>query len=114
MTSKRKRKQPIVSQAKGKGAAISAKATQSTIATFHTLLKRRAVLQKQLAAKATQTLQAELDGVNTKIEELGGIEGYQHASTLGQSQQRGGDSSKVLIEWLKEIRKEQQEPPRLR
>jgi 25S rRNA (adenine2142-N1)-methyltransferase len=33
---------------------------------------------------------------------LGGIDAYQKASQLGQSSARGGDSSKVLVEWLHE------------
>jgi 25S rRNA (adenine2142-N1)-methyltransferase len=117
MSARRKRKHPIVPQAP-KAAAVSAKATQATIAGFHTLLKRRTVLQKQLAAQGQAArhaeMQHELAGVEAEIEGLGGIDAYQHASTLGQSQQRGGDSSKILVEWLKGLRAGQAEPPKLR
>lgn len=118
MSAKRKRKQSIIPQA-AKAAAISSKATQSTIATYHTLLKRRSTLKRQLEAKASEAqskLQSELSKVEEEIEGLGGIEGYQHASTLGQSQQRGGDSSKVLIQWLRALRDDEQKKavPRLR
>lgn len=35
------------------------------------------------------------------IEEQGGLESYQVASITGQSASRGGDSSKLLVSWLK-------------
>ena len=35
------------------------------------------------------------------IEKLGGLQAYQDASKLGQAGERGGDSSRVLIDWLK-------------
>lgn len=38
------------------------------------------------------------------IEENGGLEVYQAASKQGQSNERGGDSSRVLLEWLQETK----------
>lgn len=48
----------------------------------------------------------QLRDVDNQISELGGITAYQHASTLGQSSERGGDSSKVLIQWLRELQRD--------
>jgi hypothetical protein len=85
----------------------SSKATQNTISTFHTLLKRQAQLKRALSKDGSSTqaaiLQAQLAEVDSAITDLGGLDSYQKASTLGQSTQRGGDSSVVLIEWLNEL-----------
>lgn len=45
---------------------------------------------------------AQLGDIDGEVKNLGGIEAYQVASTQGQGNLRGGDSSKKLIEWLKE------------
>lgn len=75
---------------------ISSKATRNLIRSHHTLEKQRA--------------KALLDGDSEKAESLakliesqGGIEGYQKASLLGQANDRGGDSSKILMEWLEPV-----------
>lgn len=44
----------------------------------------------------TERLQAQLEA-------SGGLQKYQEASIQGQSSERGGDSSKVLMEWLNEF-----------
>ncbi|EDO19274.1 hypothetical protein Kpol_1036p16 [Vanderwaltozyma polyspora DSM 70294] len=41
--------------------------------------------------------------IMNEIHERGGLKDYQLASRVGQDNNRGGDSSKKLIEWLKEI-----------
>ncbi|CZT05417.1 hypothetical protein WAI453_005032 [Rhynchosporium graminicola] len=76
--------------------SISSKATRTLIRAHHTLEKQKA---KALA-----------DGDHTKaaviakqIELQGGIESYQRASLIGQTSERGGDSSKVLMEWLESV-----------
>lgn len=80
------------------------KATQSTIATFHTLNKRRSQLLRRInKVSEADSLKAQLDDVEREISALGGLESYQSASIHGQSVQRGGDSAKVLIEWLREL-----------
>lgn len=38
--------------------------------------------------------------LDAQIDAKGGLESYQLASKLGQSSDRGGDSSKVLVDWL--------------
>ncbi|CAK9435442.1 uncharacterized protein LODBEIA_P01690 [Lodderomyces beijingensis] len=39
--------------------------------------------------------------IDAEIQQRGGIERYQSASTQGQNSNRGGDSSKKLLEWLR-------------
>ncbi len=103
MTTKKKRTKPK-SLAHGRHPnvkpppSLSSKATRTVIRTHHTLQKRRA---KALAAGDTATAAAILQEIETQ----GGIEIYQHASLLGQKNERGGDSSRVMMEWLKAAKK---------
>ncbi|KAH8768046.1 putative methyltransferase-domain-containing protein [Hyaloscypha finlandica] len=76
--------------------SISSKATRNVIRTYHTLEKERA---KALAAGDDAKAMA----LAKQMELQGGIESYQRASLIGQTNERGGDSSKVLMEWLKPI-----------
>lgn len=111
----RKRSVPITQRDTKTGTAPSTKrivgkshkATQSTISSFHTLLKRKAQIQRALSQGSSSSqaaaLQTQLAEIDSEIDEIGGLDTYQKASTLGQSSQRGGDSSVVLVEWLKEL-----------
>ena len=76
-------------------ATISSKITRSIIQSHHNLRKEhaKAVEQGDLARAD------DLEGV---INDKGGLETYQIASTLGQSNARGGDSSRILVDWLRE------------
>ncbi|CAK7909916.1 25S rRNA (adenine(2142)-N(1))-methyltransferase [[Candida] anglica] len=47
-----------------------------------------------------QDLVKELAKIDAEIEYRGGLKAYQSASTQGQNNNRGGDSSKKLIEWI--------------
>ncbi|KAL4959161.1 25S rRNA (adenine2142-N1)-methyltransferase [Aspergillus stella-maris] len=76
-----------------KHAALSAKATRTLIRSHHTLLKQRA----QALRSGDHALVGRIDA---EISENGGLESYQIASKLGQSLDRGGDSSKVLVDWI--------------
>lgn len=99
MTSKRKSTRPqLLSHSrpptiKPKQAALSSKATRNLIRSHHQLVKSR-----------TQALQAGdsklVHEIDARIESNGGLKSYQLASRLGQSSERGGDSSKVLVDWL--------------
>lgn len=76
--------------------SLSSKATRTLIRTHHNLHK-----QKAIAEKAGDTVKvAQLE---TEIEKHGGIEKYQTASLLGQGKERGGDSSRILMDWLKPV-----------
>lgn len=76
----------------------SSKSTRTTIRSYHTLRKR--VLQAHKAGDTALAL-----ALHDELEGLGGLEAYQAASTVGQSKQRGGDTSKVLVEWLQPVLK---------
>jgi len=76
--------------------SISSKATRSLIRTHHTLEKERTkALATGDGAKAA--------AIAKDIAIQGGIESYQRASLLGQTNERGGDSSKQLMEWHEPI-----------
>ncbi|KAF1813501.1 hypothetical protein P152DRAFT_322416 [Eremomyces bilateralis CBS 781.70] len=72
---------------------LSSKATRTVIRKHH-------VLQKQLSAARASSDQETIQRIETEIRETGGLTAYQNASLVGQSNPRGGDSSKLLLEWL--------------
>lgn len=76
--------------------SISRQATKALINAHHVLEKRKA----QAIAKGDTVQQIAID---KEIAALGGIEKYQQASLQGQRNDRGGDSSRVLMEWLKPV-----------
>lgn len=82
---------PIV---KSKQAALSSKATRTLIRSHHQLLKA-----KVQAVQAGD--EARVRSIDAQIQANGGLESYQIASKLGQSIERGGDSSKLLVDWIK-------------
>ncbi|CAM1510323.1 Fc.00g006580.m01.CDS01 [Cosmosporella sp. VM-42] len=73
--------------------SMSRKASRILINTHHQLKKRR----RQAEAKGDKQTEALL---SAELAKLGGLDHYQKASLQGQSLDRGGDTSKVLIEWL--------------
>ncbi len=105
MKPKRPRKRSLTSVIPQTSA--SRRVTQATISSFHTLLKRRTRLRSQLATgsiESVEPLTNTLTQVEAEIVAIGGLNAYQDASKLGQSVNRGGDSSRVLIDWLQERR----------
>ncbi|OCF31358.1 hypothetical protein I316_06963 [Kwoniella heveanensis BCC8398] len=89
---------------------VSHRVTQSTIARFHTLLKQQARLKRKLEChgvhdgeREVQSVHSSLLAVEREMQQLGGLHAYQLASKLGQSRERGGDSSKILLGWLEEM-----------
>ena len=75
---------------------MTAQRSRTIIRTHHRLHKQLAAAQKIGDSKKATELEAE-------IEKNGGIATYQAASKQGQANDRGGDSSKVLVEWLVEL-----------
>ncbi|QGI64999.1 hypothetical protein CEK27_008970 [Fusarium fujikuroi] len=73
--------------------SMSRKASRSLINTHHQLEKQR----RQAAAKGDTVTETRLA---SEIAKLGGLDHYQKASLQGQSLDRGGDTSRVLLEWL--------------
>jgi 25S rRNA (adenine2142-N1)-methyltransferase len=78
-------------------ASLSSKATRTLIRRHHTLEKRRA----KALADGDDALAA---SIAHEIEAQGGIKSYQKASLTGQGNDRGGDSSQVLMTWLNDVR----------
>lgn len=76
--------------------SISRKATKTLINSHHILEKKKA----QAVARGDRAAEAAIDA---EIAALGGIEKYQQASLQGQRLDRGGDSSRILMEWLHPI-----------
>ncbi|KAF8636723.1 hypothetical protein AX17_003526 [Amanita inopinata Kibby_2008] len=92
----RKRKIPITNTTPST-TSLSSESTRAIIRQFHALLKRRAHLLDRGVDEASRKA---LANVEQQIEELGGLKAYQHMSTIGQGDERGGGSEKVLITWL--------------
>lgn len=76
-----------------KSTNLSSKNTQAIISKHHTLLKQIAQARKTGDDSLLKTLE-------DQIEATGGLELYQRASVQGQSRDRGGDTSQVLMGWL--------------
>lgn len=77
-------------------ASLSSQATRTLIRTHHQLNKR-------LESAKAKGDHAEAEQLRGRIEELGGLKSYQQASIQGQSNDRGGDSSTVLMTWLQPL-----------
>lgn len=74
-------------------ASLSSKATRTLIRSHHQL-------QKELAKAISQGDTTKAAALESQIEKQGGLQSYQQASITGQSSERGGDSSKLLMKWL--------------
>ncbi|KAK2000531.1 hypothetical protein LX36DRAFT_422105 [Colletotrichum falcatum] len=77
-----------------KAKSISRKETRTLINNHHTLQKKR----QQALARGDEK---EAAAIAADISALGGLEEYQRASLQGQRVDRGGDSSKILLDWLR-------------
>ncbi|KXL50802.1 MAG: hypothetical protein FE78DRAFT_66586 [Acidomyces sp. 'richmondensis'] len=82
--------------AKKPQAALSAAATRNVIRTHHQLTK-------ELVKAEAQGKETEANELKKRISDLGGLKSYQAASIIGQSGERGGDSSVVLMTWLEPL-----------
>ena len=103
ITGKRAKRRKLTSLSQGRPPTVRQPATSLSSRATRTIIRSHHTLQKQLT-RATR------DGDTEKAEALqeslnvgGGLKKYQDASMTGQSNARGGDSSKVLMEWLKPV-----------
>ncbi|KAK3710614.1 25S rRNA (adenine2142-N1)-methyltransferase [Vermiconidia calcicola] len=78
-------------------ASLSKRATQNLIRSHHEL-------NKQLAKVKARGDEQEVASLQKRISDLGGLQSYQLASIQGQSNERGGDSSTVLLEWFEDLK----------
>jgi 25S rRNA (adenine2142-N1)-methyltransferase len=74
---------------------MTSERSRTIIRTHHTLQKEHAAALRRGDSKAAHELAQ-------AIEKNGGIKTYQAASKQGQAKDRGGDSSKVLVDWLQQ------------
>lgn len=99
-TSKKKRPQQSLAASRPpilhKPKSISRKATRTLINAVHTLEKKK----QQASVKGDKGGEA---AIEKEISALGGLKKYQEASLQGQKNDRGGDSSKVLLDWLEPL-----------
>lgn len=112
---RRTRKKPVTTTpgATSSSSSHTPQSTRTLIRKFHTLKKKEVTLLSDLAEdcshafpKAIYTAQndlQQLEHVKDEIDRLGGLEAYQNMSSVGQSDDRGGGSEKVLVRWLLEL-----------
>ncbi|KAI4258846.1 MAG: hypothetical protein LQ352_001057 [Teloschistes flavicans] len=98
MVATKKRKRPkLLSHTRppsfNKAPSLSSQATRSLIRKHHTL-------QKQIHTARNGGDSANAEQLEHELASSGGLQKYQQASLQGQSSSRGGDSSKILMEWL--------------
>ena len=98
MASSKRRKTPVTGT--DTRTRPSSTKTRAVIRKFHLLLKSRRKLEGQ------PDNERELEAIDKQISGLGGLDAYQAMSKLGQSAERGGGTETVLIDWLKDIVKE--------
>lgn len=97
------RKNPITGKVIGR-VSIKPNRTRKVIRRHHELLKEAASLKHRLGQnneKERKFLEQELERVQTNIDGNGGLMNYQQASIAGQDTNRGGDSSRMLVSWIK-------------
>ncbi|KIW70967.1 hypothetical protein PV04_03194 [Phialophora macrospora] len=87
---------------KAKPNAAAAHANSSSLSSKHTraLINTHHLLQKRLATARAQANTAQIQALETQLAAQGGLKAYQLASRTGQSRDRGGDSSRLLVRWL--------------
>ncbi|KAI4095359.1 MAG: hypothetical protein LQ348_002816 [Seirophora lacunosa] len=76
--------------------SLSSQATRSLIGKHHNL-------QKQIHNAISNGDNVAADALRAELAASGGLQRYQDASIQGQSAERGGDTSKVLVEWMDEM-----------
>lgn len=67
------------------------------------LIRNHHTLQKQLSRALARNDAVTAASLQAQLAAAGGLEKYQEASIQGQSHERGGDSSRVLMQWLEEL-----------
>ena len=73
--------------------SLSSKKTRSVVRGYHVLLKKLAAANAKGDTDGESKIQEQIDAI-------GGLKQYQEASKLGQSLDRGGDTSEILMQCL--------------
>ncbi|EXJ79986.1 hypothetical protein A1O3_08272 [Capronia epimyces CBS 606.96] len=93
---------PLLSSSKSKPAsALNPQRSSLSSKRTRTLIRAHHVLQKRLARARAENDMEQIQDLEAQLAASGGLETYQLASTVGQSAERGGDSSRVLVDWLR-------------
>ncbi|KAK2765908.1 hypothetical protein FQN54_007423 [Arachnomyces sp. PD_36] len=100
MTSKKPRSKKPLSLSKGRPPTVKKAPPSLSSKATRTLINAHHQLHKKLAQALDSGDNAYARELEARIEANGGLQSYQLASKTGQSAERGGDSSKVLVEWL--------------
>ncbi|KAL2167738.1 hypothetical protein VTG60DRAFT_869 [Thermothelomyces hinnuleus] len=96
----KKKKGPLKNLAAGRPPVLHRPKSMSRTAT-KALINKHHLLQKRKRQAIAKGDKAEVAIIDAEIEALGGLERYQEASLQGQRHDRGGDSSRMLMQWLK-------------
>ncbi|KAJ8519909.1 hypothetical protein ONZ45_g3242 [Pleurotus djamor] len=114
MPKAKKRKAPITAIPTTDSSSSRPRSSRTLIRRFHTLLKQKTQLENALktqskgqlnkASESEAATKLSLSEINNEIEELGGLAAYQRMSSIGQGNDRGGGSEKVLVGWLQEFK----------
>lgn len=98
MASKKKSSRPrLLSSTRPRNARPTTSLSSRTV---RTLVRTHHTLRKQLSTAVAQGDDRKTERLKSEIEASGGLRLYQEASMIGQSAERGGDTSRVLMEWL--------------
>ncbi|KAH7910157.1 nucleolus protein [Hygrophoropsis aurantiaca] len=95
----RKKKTPVTTNRLSTSSGNS-QSSRTLIRRFHVLLKRQEQLKHAVGSPANAKALAK---VQHEFENLGGLAAYQRMSHIGQGNDRGGGSEKVLIGWLQDL-----------
>lgn len=99
MASKKKKSTKLKSLSAGRPPTVKPTRSISSKAT-RTLIREHHTLEKQKAKAIADGDDAKAASIGKEIDSNGGLKAYQKASLQGQSNERGGDSSRILMDWL--------------
>lgn len=100
MTAKTKKRQRPQSLSHGRPPVIQKPKSSLSAQATRTLIRSHHRLHKALAEANRNGDEETASVITQQIEEKGGLKSYQQASIQGQSSDRGGDTSKLLMQWL--------------
>ncbi|KAJ9628527.1 25S rRNA (adenine2142-N1)-methyltransferase [Taxawa tesnikishii (nom. ined.)] len=102
MATSKKKRQKSTSLSHGRPPAVHKPAASLSSKATRTLIRGHHQLNKALASAVRAGDEEVAASLRKQIEERGGLKSYQQASIQGQSDERGGDTSRVLLDWLRE------------
>jgi len=101
---KRKKICPITSASARPLSHPTSSTTRNVIREFHALQKRKSQLQLRQSQSKVDRDSEEINQIEIRIRSLGGLKRYQEMSRVGQSNDRGGGTERILIRWLSDMK----------